>query len=60
MDNTSKRRQNNKAKITVSNAAMDYINDPYFVKKREEAAAFLRKAWLPESFKKPQNKQSDF
>jgi hypothetical protein len=30
---------------------MDYINDPYFVKKREMGAAFLKKVGLPESFK---------
>ena len=29
-----------------------YINDPYFIKKRETAAVFLKKAGLPETFYK--------
>jgi hypothetical protein len=60
MNNITIKKQISKVKKLASGAAKDYINDPYFVKKREEAVVFLRKAGLPESFKKPQNKQSDF
>lgn len=37
-------------------AVQDYINDPYFVKKREIAVAFLREVGLPKSFKKTRAK----
>ena len=60
MNNITIKKQNSKVKKVATGAVKDYINDPYFVKKREMAAAFLKKAGLPESFKKPQNKQSDF
>lgn len=60
MNNITIKKQDSKVKKVATGAAKDYINDPYFVKKREEAAAFLRNAGLPESFKKPQNKKSDF
>jgi hypothetical protein len=56
MNNPIIKKQNSKVKKVAPGAAKDYINDPYFVKKREEAAAFLRKAGLPESFKKHQYK----
>ena len=36
-------------------AAKDYVNDPYFVKKREIASEFLKKVGLPESFKNVKN-----
>jgi hypothetical protein len=52
MNNITIKKQNSKVKKVPPEAAKDYINDPYFVKKREEAAVFLRKAGLPESFKK--------
>jgi hypothetical protein len=53
MNNIIIEMQNSKVKKVAPNAAKDYINDPYFVKKREMATAFLRKAGLPESFRKP-------
>lgn len=56
MGNTTKKKQNSKAKKVDPKATTDYINDPYFVKKREAAAAFLKKVGLPESFKKSQDK----
>ncbi|OQP67814.1 hypothetical protein A4R26_32825 [Niastella populi] len=40
--------------VTDKKAIKRYIDDPYFVKKREIGAAFLKKVGLPESFKKPQ------
>ncbi|MBO9203374.1 MULTISPECIES: hypothetical protein [Niastella] len=56
MENTKKGEQKCKAKKVDPKAAKDYINDPYFVKKREIAAAFLKKVGLPESFTKQQDK----
>lgn len=53
MENTKKRKQNSKAKKVDSKAAKDYVNDPYFVKKREDASAFLKTAGLPPAFPKP-------
>lgn len=54
MKNILIKKQNSKVKKVATGAAKVYINDPYFVKKREDAAAFLKKAGLPESFKKSQ------
>jgi hypothetical protein len=56
MRNTTKRKITGKAKVATDKATKDYINDPYFVNKREIASAFLKKAGLPESFKKSQAK----
>lgn len=56
MANIKMKKQNCKAKLVNDNATKKYINDPYFVKKREIAAEFLRKAGLPELFTKRQNK----
>ena len=39
-------------RVTKKNAIQRYKKDPYFVKKREMASAFLKKAGLPEKFKK--------
>lgn len=39
-------------RVTNKKAIQRYINDPYMVKKREMASAFLKKAGLPEKFKK--------
>lgn len=38
--------------ITVVKRMKDYSKDPVFVKKAEQAAAFLKKAGLPSRFKK--------
>ena len=43
-------------RLTNKKTIQRYINDPYFVKKREIGAAFLKKVGLPESFKKSQVK----
>ena len=56
MRNTTKKKITDKAKEAADKTTKDYINDPYFIKKREIASAFLKKAGLPESFKKPQAK----
>ena len=53
MGNTTKKKQNSKAKIVADKTIKDYANDPYFIKKREIGTAFLKKAGLPEAFKKP-------
>jgi hypothetical protein len=50
MENIKKRKQISKAKKVDPKAAKDYVNDPYVVKKRQKAAAFLKKVGLPESF----------
>lgn len=39
-------------RVTDKKAIQRYIEDSYFVKKREMASAFLKKAGLPEKFKK--------
>jgi hypothetical protein len=39
-------------KITSKKTIKEYANDLYFIKKREAAAAFLKKVGLPELFKK--------
>jgi hypothetical protein len=56
MGNTTKKKLTGKAKAVTDKSVKDYTNDPYFVKKREIASAFLKKAGLPESFKKSQAK----
>ena len=53
MKKITNKKQNSIAKKVAPIAANDYINDPYFVREREIATAFLRKVGLPESFKKP-------
>jgi hypothetical protein len=37
-------------KVTSFKKVIVYMNDPYFIEKREAAAAFLKKIGLPESF----------
>jgi hypothetical protein len=54
--NIKMKKQNCKAKLVNDNATKKYINDPYFIVKREIAAEFLRKAGLPQLFTKQQNK----
>jgi len=55
MGNTNKKKVTGKAKLADDKTIKDYTNDPYFVKKREIASAFLKKAGLPESFTKQQS-----
>jgi hypothetical protein len=52
MGKTTKKKFTRKSKTVTDKSVADYANDPYFVKKREIAAAFLKKAGLTESFKK--------
>jgi len=56
MGNTTKKKIADKAKVATDKTIKDYTNDPYFVKKREIATEFLKKAGLPESFTKPDSK----
>jgi len=56
MGNTTKKKLTGKSKAVTDKSVKDYTNDPYFVKKREAASAFLKKVGLPESFKKSQAK----
>lgn len=42
MENIKKSEQKSKARKVDPKAAKDYVNDPYFVRKREKAAAFLK------------------
>lgn len=56
MGKITKNKITGKAKVATDKTTKDYINDPYFIKKREAAAAFLKKVGLPECFKKSQAK----
>ncbi|WP_160290277.1 hypothetical protein [Flavihumibacter solisilvae] len=51
MASPTKKRATSKTKMTVDKDLRDYSNDPFFIKKREEAEKFLKRAGLPESFK---------
>lgn len=52
-----KQKIKGKSRIANDSSVSDYANDPYFVKKREIASAFLKKVGLPESFSKSQVKK---
>jgi hypothetical protein len=52
MGTASKKRATDKAKVVSDKSVKDYANDPYFIKKRETAEKFLKKAGLPEAFTK--------
>jgi hypothetical protein len=56
MGKTTKKKLTSKATVGTDKPMNDYVNDPYFIKQRETAAAFLKKVGLPESFTKPQVK----
>lgn len=56
MGKITKKKLTGKSKTVTDKSVADYANDPYFVKKREIGAAFLKKGGLPESFKKSQTK----
>jgi len=38
--------------VAIDSDMKDYSKDPYFIKKHEQALAFLKKAGIPEDFKK--------
>ncbi|MDP4251559.1 MAG: hypothetical protein Q8918_15755 [Bacteroidota bacterium] len=44
----AKTKKKYEAQITIDPDMPDYSNDPYFVKKNEEATAFLKKHGLPD------------
>ncbi len=48
----TKRRINTRKGVVVSSEVKDYSNDPFFVKKAEEAEAFLNKHGLPKELVK--------
>ncbi len=52
MASTAKSRATLKKKSFTGKPVSDYANDPFFIKKREKALKFLKKAGLPESFGK--------
>jgi hypothetical protein len=56
MGTVSKKKVAGKTKIVSDKSVKDYANDPYFIKKRETAEKFLKKAGLPEAFTKPKSK----
>jgi hypothetical protein len=49
---TSKTNKDQFLNITIVKELRDYSKDPYFVKKAEEAKAFIKKHGIPEDFKK--------
>ena len=56
MGKITKQKIKGKSRVATDISISDYTNDPYFVKKREIGAAFLKKVGLPESFTKPKSK----
>jgi hypothetical protein len=42
--------------VAIVPSLKDYSKDPYFVKKKERGAAFLKKAGIPEEFKRKAKK----
>lgn len=56
MGKITKQKIKGKSRVVTDTSISDYTNDPYFVKKREMASAFLKKVGLPETFKKPPSK----
>ncbi|MEP7371748.1 MAG: hypothetical protein ABI675_00070 [Chitinophagaceae bacterium] len=56
MADSTKKRATGKAKVVVDKNMRDYANDPFFIKKRETAEQFLKKAGLPKSFAKTKSK----
>ena len=58
MEKITQKKITDKAKVVTDKTTMDYTNDPYFVKKREMAAVFLKKVGLPESFTKQQSEKA--
>ena len=43
-------------KVVDEKKIRDYANDPFFIKKREQAEEFLKRTGLPESFTKSKSK----
>ena len=52
MGTNTKNRATGKKKTIVNKTTNDYANDPFFIKKREEALKLLKKTGLPDSFTK--------
>lgn len=52
MGTSTKNKATGKKKVVIDKMMRDYSNEPFFIKKREEAFKFLEKAGLPESFAK--------
>lgn len=52
MATPTKKKIARKKRALVDKTAKEYANDPFFIKKRETALKFIKKAGLPESFKK--------
>lgn len=48
----SYKKDKKKHTVTVDENMPDYGKDPYFIKKAEEAAAFIREVGLPPQIKK--------
>ena len=44
------KKANRKGKITITDNVKDYSSDPFFVKKAQEAKAFLKSHGLPNKF----------
>lgn len=49
---TTEKKTKGKKEAVVTNRMPDYANDPFFMKKREQAIAFVKKHGLPEPTKK--------
>ena len=45
---SAKMNKKNKAQVVINPKMRDYSKDPFFVKKAEEATAFLKEHGLPE------------
>ena len=52
MANTTRNKSADKEKSIPDKTIMEYANDPFFAKKRENALKFIKKAGLPDSFAK--------
>ena len=52
MSATKSKKWEDTINVTIDENMRDYSNDPYFKKKHEEAAEFIKKHGLPKSFKK--------
>jgi hypothetical protein len=52
MATTTKNKATGKKNLVVDKTMKDYTNDPFFIKKRENALKLIKKAGLPDSFTK--------
>ena len=58
MATPAKKKANDEAKVIGNKSTNNYINDPYFVKKREMALKIIQKVGLPDSLVRTKNKHS--